>query len=32
VRAKDDVECAFVPRPDSPLEVLLVRVVPIQGG
>jgi len=32
VRAKDDVERAFVPCPDSLLKVALGRVVPIQGG
>jgi hypothetical protein len=32
VRAKDSVECAFVPSPDSLLKVPLVRIVPIQGG
>ncbi len=32
VRAKDRVECAFVPRPDSLLKIQLVRIVPIQGG
>jgi hypothetical protein len=32
VRAKDHVERAFVPCPDSQLKVPLVRVVPIQRG
>jgi hypothetical protein len=32
MRAKDGIECAFVPRPDSPLKIPLVRVLPIQGG
>src|SRR3979409_2240441 len=32
VRAKDLIECAFVPGPDQVLKVPLVRVVPIQGG
>jgi hypothetical protein len=32
VRAKDDIECALIPCPDALLEVMVARVVPIQGG
>jgi transmembrane sensor len=32
MRSKYNIERAFVPCPDSPLEVLVARVVPIQGG